>query len=397
MRAFTSEKLQPFGTSIFSEMTRLAQEHGAINLSQGFPDFDGPPELIEAVSRAMREGHNQYARSMGHPELVAALAERQAQLYGLAYDPMSEVIVTSGATEAIASALLGLLDPDDEVILVEPFYDSYPACLAMARAKPRYLTLRFPDFALDPGELRALIGPKTRAILVNSPHNPSGKVYSDAELKVIADLAIEHDLWVISDEVYEHLTYDGAVHRPIATLPGMRERTLTISSAGKTFSFTGWKIGWAFGPAPMIAAVQAAHQFVTFATSTPMQVGLARTLRTLPASFYDDLRREYLVRRDALLGVLREVGFDAPAPRGTYFVVAGFGALDAGDDRSFARRLITEVGVATIPPSVFYAARPEEGRRMLRFAFCKKDATLGAAAERLRTRLRSSTSSASSR
>lgn len=389
MRAPTSEKLRPFGTSIFSEMTRLAQEHGAINLSQGFPDFDGPPELVEAVSRAMREGHNQYARSMGHPELVSALAERQQQLYGLGYDPMTEVIVTSGATEAIASSLIGLLDRDDEVILIEPFYDSYPACLAMVGAVPRYLTLRFPDFALDVDALRALITPKTRAILVNSPHNPSGKVFTAEEQQAIADVAIAHDLWVISDEVYEHLTYDGAVHRPIAALPGMRERTLTVSSAGKTFSFTGWKLGWAFGPAPMIAAVQAAHQFVTFATSTPMQVGLSRALRALPATFYDELRAEYRARRDLVLEVLREVGFHAPAPRGTYFIVAGFGALDDGDDRQFARRLITEVGVATIPPSVFYAARPEEGRRMIRFAFCKKDSTLTAAADRLRTRLRS--------
>lgn len=394
MRPFTSEKLRPFGTSIFSEMTKLANEHGAINLSQGFPDFDGPPELIDQVTLAMRGGHNQYARSMGHPELVSALADRQQQLYGLTYDAMSEVIVTSGATEAIASSLLGLLDPGDEVILIEPFYDSYPACLAMARAVPKYLTLRFPDFALDGDALRALVGPRTRAILLNSPHNPSGKVYTEQELALIADLAIEHDLWVISDEVYEHLTYDGAVHRPIATLPGMRERTLTISSAGKTFSFTGWKIGWAFGPAPMIAAVQAAHQFVTFATSTPMQVGLARALRALPPTFYDQLRLDYLARRDALLWVLREVGFQAPAPSGTYFVVAGFEGLDEGDDRSFARRLITEVGVATIPPSVFYAARPEEGRRMLRFAFCKKDETISAASERLRTRLRSTSTTA---
>lgn len=388
VRPFTSEKLRPFGTSIFSEMTRLAQEHGAINLSQGFPDFDGPPEIVDAVVSALREGHNQYARSMGHPELVTALAERQARLYGTAYDPLTEVLVTSGATEAIASSLLGLLDPGDEVILIEPFYDSYPACLAMARAVPKYLTLRFPDFALDVDALKALIGPRTRAILVNSPHNPSGKVFSPAEQQAIAELAVAHDLWVISDEVYEHLTYDGARHVPLASLPGMRERTLTISSAGKTFSFTGWKVGWLLGPAPMIAAVQAAHQFITFATSTPMQVGLARTLRALPDSFYTTLAAEYLARRDTMLAVLREVGFDVAVPRGTYFIVAGFGALDAGDDRSFAKRLITEVGVATIPPSVFYAARPEEGRKLLRFAFCKKDSTLAAASARLRERLR---------
>jgi len=391
VRPFTSEKLRPFGTTIFSEMTKLAQEHGAINLSQGFPDFDGPPAMIEEVAKAMREGHNQYARSQGHPLLVTALADRQASLYGLRYDAMTEVVVTSGATETIAASLLGLLDPGDEVILIEPFYDSYPAALAMARAVPRYVTLRFPDFHLDVDALEKLITPKTRAILINSPHNPTGKVYSDAELQAIADLAIAHDLWVISDEVYEHLTYDGVGHRPIATLPGMRERTLTISSAGKTFSFTGWKVGWAFGPAAMIQAVQSAHQFITFATSTPMQVGLARALQSLEPGYYDELRRDYLARRDRMVAVLREVGFDVAVPSGTYFIVARFDRFDSCDDRTFARRLVTEVGVAAIPPSVFYSADPAEGRRLMRFAFCKKDATLDAAAERLRTRLSTTT------
>ncbi|MCC7382991.1 MAG: aminotransferase class I/II-fold pyridoxal phosphate-dependent enzyme [Deltaproteobacteria bacterium] len=379
-----SKKLEPYGTSIFSEMTKLAIEHGAVNLSQGFPDFSGPPEMIEAVARAMREGHNQYARSMGHLELVEALADRQAALYGLRFDPLTEVVVTSGATEAIASTMLGLLDPGDEVILIEPFYDSYPACLAMAGAVPRYVTLRFPRFELDLEALSRQINGRTRAILINTPHNPTGKVFERHELEAIAELAIRHDLTVITDEVYEHLTYDGAEHTPIATLPGMRERTLTISSAGKTFSFTGWKIGWAFGPPHLTAAIQAAHQFVTFATSTPMQVGLARTLRSLPSSFYGTLASEYLARRDRVAAVLEEVGFELTRPRGTYFIVAAFGRLFLGDDRAFARHLIEKAGVAAIPPSVFYAAQPDEGRRLVRFAFCKKDATLDAAAERLR-------------
>lgn len=379
-----SKKLEPYGTSIFSEMTKLAIEHGAVNLSQGFPDFSGPPEMIEAVARAMREGHNQYARSMGHLELVEALADRQAALYGLRFDPLTEVVVTSGATEAIASTMLGLLDPGDEVILIEPFYDSYPACLAMAGAVPRYVTLRFPHFELDLQALSRQINARTRAILINTPHNPTGKVFERPELEAIAELAIRHNLTVITDEVYEHLTYDGAKHTPIATLPGMRERTLTISSAGKTFSFTGWKIGWAFGPPHLTAAIQAAHQFVTFATSTPMQVGLARTLRTLPTAFYGTLASEYLARRDRVAGVLEEVGFELMRPRGTYFIVAAFSRLFSGDDRAFARHLIEKAGVAAIPPSVFYAAQPDEGRRLIRFAFCKKDTTLDAAAERLR-------------
>lgn len=388
-RPFLSQKLAPFGTTIFSEMTKLALEHEAINLSQGFPDFDGPPELIDEVSRAMREGHNQYARSMGHPILVTALAERQRKLYGQSYAPMEEVVVTSGATETIASALLGLVSPGDEVILIEPYYDSYPACLAMAGATPKHLTLRFPDFSLDPAALEALVSDRTRIILMNSPHNPTGHVFSAAELEAIAKIAIKHDLWVISDEVYEHLTYDGLQHRSIASVEGMRERTLIISSAGKTFSFTGWKIGWAFGPAKMVAAVQAAHQFITFATSTPMQVALGRFLTTLGDDFYATLAREYQARRDRLLPVLREVGFDVAVPQGTYFIVGSFAALSSEDDKTYARRLIREIGVATIPPSVFYAARPEEGQKLLRFAFCKRDATLDAAAERLR-RLRRS-------
>jgi N-succinyldiaminopimelate aminotransferase len=378
-----SSKLDRFGTTIFSEMTKLAIEHGAINLSQGFPDFDGPPEMIEAVTSAMREGHNQYARSMGHPELVTALADRQRALYGLEYDAMSELVVTSGATEAIASSLLALLDPGDEVILIEPFYDSYPACAAMTGAIPRHLTLRFPGFAVDPDELRSLFNERTRVLVLNTPHNPTGKVYSREELSRIAALCIEHDVVVISDEVYEHLTYDGAEHVPIASLPGMRERTITISSMGKTFSFTGWKIGWAFAPRPLAAKIQSAHQFVTFATSTPVQVGLARTLRALDPSFYLRLRDEYRARRDFLLSVLEQAGFEVSRPQGTYFVLARFDRLFEGDDRAFARYLTQTHKVAVIPPSVFFERDPGEGRRLIRFAFCKRDSTLRAAAERL--------------
>jgi N-succinyldiaminopimelate aminotransferase len=389
-RSFTSKKLLPFGTTIFSEMTKLATEHQAINLSQGFPDFDGPPELIDLVAQAMREGHNQYARSMGHPELVTALAETEKALYGLDYDPMTEVVVTSGATEAIASSILGLIDPGDEVVLFEPFYDSYPVAVAMAGGIARYVTLRFPRFSFDPLELEAKISSKTKLIVLNSPNNPTGRVFGTEELGAIARIAIKHDLVVLSDEVYEHLTYDGVRHVPIATLPGMRERTLTISSAGKTFSFTGWKIGWAFGPPALVGAVQSAHQFVTFATSTPVQVGLARAIKKLGLDYYEKLRAEYTERRDFLFAALESAGLDASVPEGTYFIIADFSPIWFGDDRSFAKHLVEVRKVAAIPPSVFYHDAIDEGRHLIRFAFCKKMETLRAASERFAPQRRDS-------
>lgn len=386
-RPFLNDKLAPFGTSIFSEMTALANEHGAINLSQGFPDFDGPPELIDEVCRSLKAGENQYARSMGNQLLVQSLARRQEELYGLRYDPMREVLVTSGAAEAIASSILGLLRTGDEVIMMEPFYDSYRACFALAGTKPRFITLRFPEFAIHADELEALVTPATRVILINNPHNPTGRVFSREELEVVAACARKHDLWVISDEVYEHLTYDGFRHIPIASLEGMRERTLTISSSGKTFSVTGWKLGWCFGPPEMIAAVQGAHQFNTFSTPTPMQTGLARFLDkidTVCPGYYAEFLRQYTERRDLLLGVLREVGFDVPIVRGTYFLMAAFSKFSQKPDREFVVALTKQIGVTVIPPSVFYEAHPEEGRRLLRFAFCKQPETLHAAAARLR-------------
>jgi N-succinyldiaminopimelate aminotransferase len=390
----TATKLQPFGVTIFAEMSRLAEEHHALNLGQGFPDFDGPAGIIDAAVAAMRAGENQYARSRGHVRLVRAIAETRARLYGLAYDPLTEVVVFSGATEGIAAALLGLLDPGDEVILIEPFYDSYPACLAMAGAVPRYLTLRFPDFALDLDELRRLITDRTRLIVLNTPHNPTGKVFTRAELEGIAALCRERDLWVLADEVYEHLTFDGATHVPMATLPGMRERTLTLGSTGKTFSLTGWKIGWATGPRALVDAAQAAHQFVTYATATPLQVAMAEALTRYTGDYLAAFQAEYAERRAFLLGALTAAGFRVAAPAGTYFILADFTPLFDGpagrlrpapalDDRSFARWLVAEHGVACIPSSVFYAARPEEGRRLVRFAFCKRMETLRQSAARL--------------
>jgi len=364
-------------------MTALANEKRAINLSQGFPDFEGPAAIREAAERALRSGHNQYARSMGVPPLVESIAAHQQRCYGLDVDPLRGVTVTTGATEAIAVTMLGLLEPGDEVVLFEPFYDSYPALTALAGAVPRYVTLRFPDFALDERALRSAFSERTRLVVLNTPHNPTGKVFSREELQVIAALCEEYDAYVLSDEVYEHLTFDGAEHVPMATLPGMFERTLTASSTGKTFSYTGWKVGWLTGPPELIAAAQAAHQFLTYAGAAPLQVAMAEAIDVFRQDFFDELQEEYRERRDFLVGTLREVGFDVAVPAGTYFVCAGFSSLTDEDDRAFARRLIEEAGVATIPPSAFYAEAKEEGARLLRFAFCKRLETLQAAAERL--------------
>jgi N-succinyldiaminopimelate aminotransferase len=379
----TAARLQPFGTSIFTEMTVLANAHGAINLSQGFPDFDGPASILEAAARAMQAGHNQYARSMGHPLLVEAIAAQQRALYGLEWDPLSEITVCCGATEGIAASLLGLLNTGDEVILFEPYYDSYPACVALAGGAARFCTLRFPDFALDSEALAALFGPRTRVLVLNTPHNPTGKVFTVAELDEIARLCQRHDVVVLADEVYEHLTFDDARHVPMATRPGMRERTLTLSSTGKTFSLTGWKIGWATGPAHLVAATQAAHQFLTFCAATPLQVAMAVALGALGDGYLEAFRTAYAGRRTRLLEVLRAAGFDVAPPDGTYFILADFHRLSGADDRTFAEQLICEHGVAAIPASAFYTAMPAEGRRLLRFAFCKRLETLEAAAERL--------------
>jgi N-succinyldiaminopimelate aminotransferase len=378
-----ARRLARFGTSIFGEMTRLANEHGAVNLSQGFPDFDGPAEVFDWARQAMRDGLNQYARSMGLPALVTAIAANLEEDYSLRYDPMTEVCVTSGATEAIAAAILGLLEPGDEAVLFEPFYDSYPPCVTLAGGTWRALPLRFPDFAIDFDRLRALIGPRTRLVVMNTPHNPSGKVFTRRELEGIAELALRHDLIVVSDEVYEHLTYDGVRHLPIAGIDGMRERALGISSTGKTYSLTGFKIGWAWGARPLVAAVAAAHQFLTFATATPFQAAMARALRAFRGPWLERLRADYLARRDFLMGTLAAAGFTPARPQGSYFILASFERLFTGSDVEFARRLVERHKVAAIPPSSFYSEDQAEGARLLRFAFCKRLETLQAAAERL--------------
>ncbi len=361
-------------------MTRLAQERGAVNLAQGFPDFDGPEFAKEAAIAAIRAGHGQYARMSGIAQLHAALAAKYRRDYSLDYAPDSEFTVTSGATEAIFAAIQGTCEAGDEVVLFEPYYDSYRASVAMAGAVPRFVTLHAPDWNFDEGALRRAFTPRTRAILVNTPHNPTGKVFSRDELKVVADLCQERDVLCMTDEVYEHLVYDGR-HIPMATLPGMRERTITISSFGKTFSLTGWKIGWAAAPRDVTAAVRAAHQFITFATATPLQHGAAVAFAAGP-EYYDQLLAGYRARRDYLVRELTRIGFGVKPPAGAYFLCADFRPLGFDDDVRFCRRLIEEIGVAAIPPSVFYE-NAQYGKNYARFAFCKREETLREAVLRL--------------
>ncbi len=378
MRPLLSRRLAGFGTSIFTEMTRLANEHGAVNLAQGFPDFDGPQFVKDAAIGAIRAGHGQYARMSGIPPLHAALSANYRRNWGLDYRAEDEFTVTSGATEAIFSAINALCDVGDEVVMFEPYYDSYRASVCMAGAVPRVVTLKPPTWRFDITELRRAFSARTRVLLLNTPHNPTGKVFTREELRQLADLCIEHDVVCISDEVYEHLVYDGQ-HIPIATLPGMRERTVTVSSLGKTFSLTGWKIGWAAAPPPLTNAVRAAHQFVTFCTSTPMQHAAAAALGAGP-EYYADLLASYRRKRDYLVKELARIGFEVRAPAGTYFVLANFRAFSFDDDVAFCKHLI-QLGVAAIPPSAFYEFPNKV--QFVRFAFCKRDETLQAAVARL--------------
>jgi N-succinyldiaminopimelate aminotransferase len=380
-RPFLTRRLQGFGTSIFAEVTALAVRHGAVNLGQGFPDFDGPEFVKDAAIAALRAGRNQYSPMSGTPELRRAVAEHQRRFYGLDYDPDAEVTVHSGATEAIHSTLQALLDPGDEVVLFEPFYDSYPACIALAGAQARVVTLRAPRFEYDPVELEGAISERTRAILVNTPNNPSGKVFTRSELDHVAELCRKHDLLAITDEVYEHMTYDAA-HVPLASLPGMRERTVTISSTGKTFSLTGWKIGYTCASPELTAALRGVHQFVTFCVATPFQAAMAVALGA-PQAYFEALARDYRARRDRLCQGLEDAGFGVLVPAGTYFVQADIRPLGFQDDVELCRLLPERVGVAAIPTSAFYANKAE-GRHLVRFAFCKTDATLDEGIRRLR-------------
>ncbi|MFJ5291519.1 pyridoxal phosphate-dependent aminotransferase [Streptomyces sp. NPDC088348] len=380
-RPLLNRRLDGLGTTIFAEMSALATATGAINLGQGFPDTDGPEEVREAAVRALREGKgNQYPPGPGIPELRSAIADHQRRFYGIGLDPDTEVLVTAGATEGIAAAMLALLEPGDEVIAFEPFYDSYAACIAMAGGVRVPLTLRAPDFRPDLDALRDAVTPRTRLLLLNSPHNPTGMVLTPGELAAIAELARERDLLVVTDEVYEHLVFDGA-HHPIAALPGMRERTVSISSAGKTFSFTGWKVGWVTGSPALVAAVRTAKQYLTYVSAGPFQYAVAEALR-LPDNYFTTLRTDLLRKRDLLDAGLRAAGFTVYEPQGTYFITTDIAPFGEKDALAFCRALPERCGVVAVPSSVFYDD-PEAGRSQVRFTFCKRDDVLRDAGGRL--------------
>ncbi|WP_031172603.1 pyridoxal phosphate-dependent aminotransferase [Streptomyces durhamensis] len=387
-RPHLNRRLAEFGTTIFAEMSALAVATGAINLGQGFPDTDGPEEVREAAVRALREGRgNQYPPGPGIPELRTAIAAHQQRRYGLSYDPDTEVLVTAGATEAIAAALLALVEPGDEVVALEPYYDSYAASIAMAGGTRVPVTLRphveeGASFRLDLDELRSAVTGRTRLLLINTPHNPTGTVLTRAELAAIAELAVERDLLVVTDEVYEHLVFDDAEHLPLAAFPGMRERTVTIGSAGKTFSFTGWKVGWVTASPELTAAVRSVKQFLTYVSSGPFQYAVAEAL-ALPDTYFEEFRRSMLARRDILAQGLTEAGFEVFRPAGTYFVTTDIRPLGEKDGFAFCRALPHRAGVVAIPNAVFYDDR-EAGAPFVRFAFCKREETLREAVERLR-------------
>jgi N-succinyldiaminopimelate aminotransferase len=380
-RGLLNSALAGMGTSIFAEMSALAVETGSVNLGQGFPDTDGPAEIARVAADAVLSGlGNQYPPGAGIPELRTAIAAHQKRFYGVDLDAETEVLVTAGATEAIAASMLALLEPGDEVIALEPYYDSYAACIAMAGARRVPVTLRAPLFRPDLDALRDAITSRTRLILLNTPHNPTGMVATADELAAIAELAIRHDLLVVTDEVYEHLVFEG-VHIPMATLPGMRERTVTISSGAKTFSFTGWKVGWVTGTPELVTAVRTAKQFLTFVNGGPFQYAIAAGL-ALPDTFYADAAASLRRKRDLLAGGLRSAGFEVFVPQGTYFITTDIAALGEPDGLEFCRSLPHRCGVVAVPNVVFYDDR-DAGRTQVRFAFCKRAEVLAEAAERL--------------
>jgi N-succinyldiaminopimelate aminotransferase len=388
-------RLSGIGTTIFSEMTALAQRTGAVNLGQGFPDTDGPPGMLAAAARAIHEGRNQYPPVDGLPELKEAATKARRDRYGMDYDPATEFVATAGATEAIAAALIGLCEPGDEVVLFEPYYDSYLANLAMAGLTHRAVQLRvagegLPEppgvqsadrFTFDPDDLRRAVSGRTRVMVLNSPHNPTGKVFTRAELELIAQVCVERDLIAVTDEVYEYLTYDGLEHVPLASLPGMRERTVTVSSAGKTFSCTGWKIGWVLGPQPLVTAVRKAKQFMTFASGTPLQAAVAHALAT-ELDWVSQLRTSLQERRDLLRCGLDAAGVKTFASEGTYFLQADARSWGYEDGLRLCHDLAERGGVVAIPAQVFYDDA-ESGRRFVRFAFCKRREVLAEAVQRL--------------
>jgi aminotransferase len=383
MSVRASAKAERFTESVIREMTRLAQLHGAVNLSQGFPDFPAPAEIKEAARRAVSADVNQYAITWGARPLRQAIAAKFERLYGVPVDPEREVTVTCGSTEAMMATLLAVLDPGDEVVAFEPFYENYGPDAILSGAVPRFVRLRPPDWTFDPDELAAAFSQRTRAVILNSPQNPTGKVFSPDELETIAALCRRHDALAVTDEIYEHILYDGATHVPMATLPEMAARTVTINSMSKTYSVTGWRVGWTIAPATLTNAIRKVHDFLTVGAAAPLQEAGAVALE-LPASYYAALAAAYDARRQRLLPILERAGFRTYRPQGAYYVMTEIDRLGWDDDVAFARHLVETVGVAVVPGSSFYQD-PAHGRRQVRFAFCKKDETLAEAERRLAT------------
>jgi aminotransferase len=376
-----SDKAARFTESVIREMTRLAHLHGAINLSQGFPDFPAPAEVKEAARRAIESDVNQYAITWGARALRQAIARKFERLYGVPVDPEREVTVTCGSTEAMIATLLAVLNPGDEVVVFEPFYENYGPDAILSGAVPRFVKLRPPGWTFDPRELERAFSARTRAVIVNTPNNPTGKVLTRAELETIAELCRRHDAIAVTDEIYEHILYDGAVHVPMASLPGMAGRTVTINGMSKTYSVTGWRVGWAIAPPPLTAAIRKVHDFLTVGAASPLQEAGALAL-DLPASYYTALAEAYARRRDRIVPILERAGFRVYRPAGAYYVMTEIDGLGWDDDVAFARHLVEEIGVAVVPGSSFYND-PAHGRRQVRFAFCKKDETLDEAERRL--------------
>jgi N-succinyldiaminopimelate aminotransferase len=374
-------RLRSIPPTIFSEMSALALRTDSVNLGQGFPDRDGPATALEAAVTALRGGRNQYAPGPGVPELRQAVAEHQARHYGIELDPLTQVIITAGATEAVAAAVFAFVEPGEEMVVLEPYYDSYVACIEMAGGVRRPVTLQAPDFRLDVAALRAAVTDRTRTILLNTPHNPTGAMLDRDELQAVADVAVEHDLVVVTDEVYEHLVFDGRTHVPLCTLPGMWDRTVTISSAGKTFSFTGWKVGWVTGPAELVSIVLAAKQWLTFTNAAPLQPAVAHAL-TREAGFYDELAAELQTKRDLLVSGLRGLDMDVYLPEATYFATTDVRRYGFEDGMEFCLALPERAGVVAIPEQVFFDDR-EAGRHLVRWAFCKDTSVIEDALGRL--------------
>ncbi len=379
-RRLLASRTEGFTESVIREMTRLSHIHGGINLAQGFPDFSAPAALKEAAKRAIDADVNQYAITWGSKTLRDALSRSYAELYGMAVDPETMLTVTCGATEAMISTLLAIVDPGDEVVVLEPFYENYGPDADICGARPVYVALRPPGNVFDPDELRAAFGPRTKAIIVNTPNNPTGRVFTRQELEVIASLCIEHDAIAVTDEIYEHIRFEGE-HIPMATLPGMADRTVTISGASKTFSVTGWRVGWVAAPAALTAGIRKVHDFMTVGAPAPLQEAVALGLG-LGRPYYDGLASAYRARRDLLMDALDGAGFSPRLPQGAYYILCDITRFGFDDDVAFARWLVSEVGVAGVPGSSFYS-RPELGRHLIRFTFCKTDDVLGAAAARL--------------